>query len=331
MQNKSNGRPSAQRGFAAAVATIAFLCWPAPSLYAQTILGNVIFSPDVTTVFAEETVDDEQVADDILKNNLSVAVSLRDIGNIPQATDVNGYFLFSNDDLPQRQLLSFDTTVELPGGLIAEPRDVVLFDGTDFSLFFDGSVEGIPDGAMVDAVSLVGALLFLSFDTTVALDGLIVEDEDIVFFSTVTGEFGEFFVGSDAGVTPDLDLDGLHRLGGLLFVSFDGSGEIDGISFDDDDVLEFDPGIGSWKLAYDGSSQHVGWAAADLNALHVRAAGDLDGDNDVDRGDLNIILAALNTDATGPDDPRDLDGDGRITVLDARKLVLMCDLPRCAS
>lgn len=58
--------------------------------------------------------------------------------------------------------------------------------------------------------------------------------------------------------------------------------------------------------------------------------GDLDGDGDVDRNDLNIILSARNTPADGPDDPRDLDGDGMITALDARKLVLLCTRPRCA-
>jgi len=42
-------------------------------------------------------------------------------------------------------------------------------------------------------------------------------------------------------------------------------------------------------------------------------------------------MAARNTPASGPDDPRDLDGDGMITVLDARKLVLLCTLPRCAT
>ena len=59
--------------------------------------------------------------------------------------------------------------------------------------------------------------------------------------------------------------------------------------------------------------------------------GDLDGDGDVDRDDMNIILAARNTPASGPDDPRDLDGDGMITGLDARKLVLLCTRPRCAT
>lgn len=58
--------------------------------------------------------------------------------------------------------------------------------------------------------------------------------------------------------------------------------------------------------------------------------GDLDGDQDIDRDDLNIILAARNTPAQGPDDPMDIDGDGKITALDARKLVTMCTRHRCA-
>ena len=59
--------------------------------------------------------------------------------------------------------------------------------------------------------------------------------------------------------------------------------------------------------------------------------GDLDSDGDVDRADMSIILGARNTPASGPDDPKDLDGDGTITALDARKLRLLCTRQRCAS
>jgi hypothetical protein len=63
----------------------------------------------------------------------------------------------------------------------------------------------------------------------------------------------------------------------------------------------------------------------------AQVLGDIDGDSDVDRDDIAVILGARNQPASGPDDPRDLDGDGIITVLDARKAVLLCTRPGCAT
>ncbi len=59
--------------------------------------------------------------------------------------------------------------------------------------------------------------------------------------------------------------------------------------------------------------------------------GDIDGDGDVDMDDISLILAARNQPASGPDDPRDLDGDGVITVLDARRAVTLCTRAGCAT
>jgi hypothetical protein len=51
----------------------------------------------------------------------------------------------------------------------------------------------------------------------------------------------------------------------------------------------------------------------------------------IDVLDVNAIFAARNTPASGPDDPRDADGDGTITVLDASQCRLQCTNPQCAS
>ena len=57
---------------------------------------------------------------------------------------------------------------------------------------------------------------------------------------------------------------------------------------------------------------------------------DIDGDGDVDLADIGLISAARNQPASGPNDPRDLNGDGRIDALDARIAVTKCTRPRCA-
>jgi hypothetical protein len=53
----------------------------------------------------------------------------------------------------------------------------------------------------------------------------------------------------------------------------------------------------------------------------------------IDKLDIDAIFAARNTPATGPNDPRDADGDGTITVLDASQCRLRCTIqdPLCAT
>lgn len=57
--------------------------------------------------------------------------------------------------------------------------------------------------------------------------------------------------------------------------------------------------------------------------------GDLDGDGDVDRDDVAIIFGSRNQAASGSADPRDIDRDGRITILDARRAMQLCTRPGC--
>jgi hypothetical protein len=57
---------------------------------------------------------------------------------------------------------------------------------------------------------------------------------------------------------------------------------------------------------------------------------DTNSDGIIDQTDVNAIMSSLNAPAA-PDDFRDLDGDGKITVLDARKLITQCTFPGCTS
>jgi hypothetical protein len=71
-------------------------------------------------------------------------------------------------------------------------------------------------------------------------------------------------------------------------------------------------------------------ASASFNVTVVGAIPcDVDLNGVVDIDDINAIAAAKNTEAA-PGDVRDVDGDGVITVNDARQCVLQCTNSGCA-
>ncbi len=63
----------------------------------------------------------------------------------------------------------------------------------------------------------------------------------------------------------------------------------------------------------------------------IAVEGDLDEDGDIDKNDIAIVFLSRNAPSSGPDDSRDLDNDGYITIGDARILVLRCTRPSCAA
>lgn len=71
---------------------------------------------------------------------------------------------------------------------------------------------------------------------------------------------------------------------------------------------------------------------SELRITYVSATapgGDVTGDGVIDSRDVDLITNAIGTQAYSGD-PRDLDKDGKITVLDSRKLVRLCAKPLCA-
>ena len=85
-------------------------------------------------------------------------------------------------------------------------------------------------------------------------------------------------------------------------------------------VIELPVGVYEVRLVVNDGVED---SEPDTCVVTVLGAGDLDRDGEVDLGDLEILLAGRGEAASGPDDPRDLDGDGIITVADGRILVTL--------
>lgn len=250
---------------------LALLC-AAPATLAQ---NATLFVPETTaplgTVGPSTLADDDAGADDAAGTVTPVLLTMLGAA-IPPNAAIEALDLSTTEP----PLLTLDTTTSLPGlGAPAEPRDVVTWNANTgtFSLYFDGSANGIPPNVRIDAVSYnigSGTGLLLSFDTTLTLGALTVDDEDFVWWF-----FGPFplvvFDGSAQGIAPSLDLDALAigATAPLTFLlSFDGSGVVAGIPFDDEDVLSFDYATSTWSMYADSSlSDPVDWPPTDLVAL----------------------------------------------------------------
>lgn len=236
----------------------------AVGLGASARAQTVTLSADISVDLGGSVYHDEDVVTD---DQLGTIVQ-ESLGPLPGNVEVMGFELLANGD----RLFTLDTTADLGGGVTLRSADVARYDGVTYTIEFDGSAEGVPDGTRPDAVTVDGSGdLLLSFDTTVNLGGTVSADEDLVSFNG--SSFSVVFDGSVEGLSETLDLDGASiDATGNLTLSLDGSGSVGGVDFDDEDVLEFQSG-GSWSLIYDGGALHPSLGPADVNAVLVPEPG----------------------------------------------------------
>lgn len=166
---------------------------------------------------------------------------------------------------------------------------------------------------------------------------LVPGDSDVFSFEAAEGDLIVASVFDAAGGARNDAVLRLHRAGGPT------------IAENDDGGPGFLPnlaqpvgagGSGTWSIEVAGFEKNAPAphderfayqlvvATASVPATQRRC--DVNADGSVDRADVDAIFAARNTSASGTDDLRDDDGDGTITVIDARACTLSCDLPECA-
>ena len=237
------------------VAVLALLTGP-PAFAAEEI------STDITTDLSGTIANDE----DVVEDSGAGAPAKIALGALPAAADVSGYTVANNGNV----LFAIDIAASLAGGIDVTPRDVVRYNGSIYSVEFRGADHGVSSGARIDAIGLVAGDLLLSFDVTTTLGNVTADDEDLVRLeSTQPDVWSLYFDGSAKGVPAGADLDGADLIDatGHLALSFDISGSVGGVGFDDEDILDFNPANSSWSMRYDGSTHFASLAAADVDAV----------------------------------------------------------------
>lgn len=209
---------------------------------------------------------------DLVNDSGAGPLSAVPVAGLPETSGLAAYEADSNGDT----LFVPRIAIELPGPTYAMRQDVVRDTGAGLVLEFDGSAAGVPAGVAIDALARTASgELLLSFDTSVELPGLFVDDEDLVLWNGAG--FAPFFDGSTEGVPTALDVDAASYdpVGNRLRLSFDTPGEVGGVSFEDEDLLELDRSSGIWSLAFDGSARDPALAATDIVAVPEPGLGPL--------------------------------------------------------
>ncbi|HSB00776.1 MAG TPA: choice-of-anchor Q domain-containing protein, partial [Anaerolineales bacterium] len=175
------------------------------------------------------------------------------------------------------------------GGVSSADEDILKFDGTNWSLFFDGSDVGVASPDLF-AFSIVDAdTILMSFNANVTVKGITATPQDVLRFdatslgSNTAGTFSLYFDGSDVGLSDATNekIDSLSLLpDGRLLISTTGNPVVPGVSGGrDEDVLAFTPTSlgsttsGTWALYFDGSDVGLSETSGeDVDALDVVGA-----------------------------------------------------------
>jgi len=250
------------RALLAALAMLAAHAIGAPVAHAQTTLGGVLLSTDITTPYGALTISPRDVAQDGFGGNVALAVSGLPASLATYHRDPDG-----------ARLLVFATTVALPGGVTATPRDVVRWDGSSYALLLQGAALGVPGGAAIDVVTRdTNGKLVLAFDVDVALGGNTFARTDLVEYDGAGPTFTRFFDGVGAGLDPALAIDAADVLpNGRLLLSLDGYGSLAGgtLPFGPADVLEVGQDGSNWHMSYQTSGEHSEVGAANVDVVQA--------------------------------------------------------------
>lgn len=178
------------------------------------------------------------------------------------------------------------------GGVDSRDEDILKFDGSSWSLFFDGSDVGVGSPDLFAFSILDADTILMSFSTAVTVQGIAATPQDVLRFdatslgTTTSGTWSMYFDGSDVGFDDATaeKIDSVTLLpDGRLLISTTGNPGVPGLSgLADEDILAFTPislgdnTAGTWALYFDGSDVGLSTSSAeDVDALDVVANGNI--------------------------------------------------------
>lgn len=218
-------------------------------------------------------------------NNWSLYFDGSDVGL--SGVDLNAFTRMDADTI----LMSFMQPVTIAGLGKVDDSDILRFDATSlgnntagaFSLYFDGSDVGLTNASEdIDALDLLAnGRLVISTMGAYSVPGVGGKGDDLLSFvpaglgATTSGTWTLYFDGSDVGIKPTTNVNGVSVAGSDIFLTVANDFTSAGQPVADEDVVKCTPvSLGSTTvcnfastLYFDGS----GWGAAadDIDAIHI--------------------------------------------------------------
>jgi FtsP/CotA-like multicopper oxidase with cupredoxin domain len=196
------------------------------------------------------------------------ADAVSDLG-LPNNADVDGLSVVNGITY-----LSFAAaTTNVPGLGGVPDEDVVAFNGSSWSTYFDGSACGLDasNGQDLDAIAVVGSTLYFSIaggGASNPVTGVAGSSDDADIYRWDGAACAkEKDAGSDLNLPGNADIDGLAVLGPNHYrISFRAATSVPGLgTVQDESVVEFNNG--TWTLFFSGAGQLDGGNAQNIDAI----------------------------------------------------------------
>ncbi len=186
---------------------------------------------------------------------------------IPGAANVDGFAQVSDTQF----YLSFANDTTLPGLGAVQDEDVVYWDGTAWSVYFDGTAHGLTAGAQdVDAISVRNGTLYFSTFGAKNPQGVSGTADDADIYSWNGTSFARVFDASANGVPASAKVDGAAFVDATHFyLSFAANTSLPGAGpVEDEDIVSFT--AGTWSTWFNGTAHGLVAAAQDIDAFSLR-------------------------------------------------------------
>ncbi len=240
-------------------------------------LGNV--NPLNGTTPVPGTADDADLYSfDGTTTTRELDVTALPVGNLPASANIDAY-----DRVDATHFYaSFADNMRLPGLGVVQDEDVVYYDNGIWSVWFDGTRQGLTSAAQdIDAISVSGNTLYFSTAGNTnpprVTGGGTADDSDIYSVNRNTAltaapnsvPFTRVWDATANGVPSAANVDGYVRVDATHFyLSFRPNTTLPGLGAVQDEDVVFNDG-GTWVNYFDGTAHGLTAAAADVDAFDI--------------------------------------------------------------